>query len=63
MFNTMLEVLCTNTICLMCFTIRTKGGQGKGQKGKKQKKKEQDETPAIRDHDSKVAPDLGALCI
>lgn len=47
----------------MCFTIRTKGGQGKGQKGKKQKKKEQDETPAIRDHDSKVAPDLGALCI
>nr|AIE88286.1 hypothetical protein [Oryza glaberrima] len=42
---------------------KTKGGQGKGQKGKKQKKKEQDETPAIRDHDSKVAPDLGALCI
>uniref|UniRef100_A0A0E0DJW9 OTU domain-containing protein n=1 Tax=Oryza meridionalis TaxID=40149 RepID=A0A0E0DJW9_9ORYZ len=42
---------------------KTKGGQGKGQKGKKQKKKEQAETPAIRDHDSKVAPDLGALCI
>ncbi|XP_066166171.1 OVARIAN TUMOR DOMAIN-containing deubiquitinating enzyme 7 isoform X3 [Oryza sativa Japonica Group] len=45
------------------YTPMTKGGQGKGQKGKKQKKKEQDETPAIRDHDSKVAPDLGALCI
>nr|AEV41025.1 OUT-like cysteine protease family protein [Oryza minuta] len=41
---------------------KTKGGQGKGH-GKKQKKKEQAEPPAIRDHDSKVAPDLGALCI
>uniref|UniRef100_A0A0D9WAY7 OTU domain-containing protein n=1 Tax=Leersia perrieri TaxID=77586 RepID=A0A0D9WAY7_9ORYZ len=42
---------------------KTKGGQGKGQKGKKQKKKGQTEASTTEDHNSKVVPDLGALCI
>ncbi|KAF0891039.1 hypothetical protein E2562_005132 [Oryza meyeriana var. granulata] len=42
---------------------KTKGGQGKGQKGKKQKKKGQAEASTVRNHGSKVVPDLGALCI